>query len=61
MKKKVLPQSIPRPLEIVLAVCGLIAVAPVLFIAAAMIRLDSRGKILFRQKRIGVNGEQFTL
>lgn len=60
-KKKVLPQSIPRWIELILAVCGLIAVSPILLIAAVLIRLDSRGKVLFQQQRVGRNGETFTM
>lgn len=60
-KKKILPRSIPRPVEVILAVCGLITLAPVLLFAAALIRLDSRGRILFRQRRVGFNGQPFTL
>lgn len=59
--KKVLPRSIPRPVEMALAVFGLIALSPLLAVAAALIRLDSRGKILFRQQRVGLNGEMFTM
>jgi lipopolysaccharide/colanic/teichoic acid biosynthesis glycosyltransferase len=60
-RKKVLPRSIPRSCEIVLAACGLVVVAPILLIAALLVRLDSRGKVLFRQQRIGLNGKMFTL
>jgi lipopolysaccharide/colanic/teichoic acid biosynthesis glycosyltransferase len=59
--KKVLPRSIPRSVEAALAACGLVAVAPILFVVAIRIWLDSRGGILFRQKRIGLDGEPFTL
>ncbi len=60
-KKKILPRSLPRSAEVVLASCGLIAVSPILLLAAVLIWLDSRGKILFRQQRVGLNGEMFTM
>jgi lipopolysaccharide/colanic/teichoic acid biosynthesis glycosyltransferase len=37
----------------------LIAAAPVFFGIAALIRLDSRGPVLFRQPRIGLNNQLF--
>ena len=59
--KKIRPRSIPRPVEVVLALCGLIAISPLLLLAAVLIRLDSRGKVLFRQRRVGLNGKTFTM
>ena len=61
MATKKLLRSIPRHFEIALAVFGLIVTIPFLFVFAVLIKLDSRGQILFRQKRVGLNGELFTL
>lgn len=41
------------------ALIGLIVVAPVLVVAALLIKLTSPGPILFRQTRIGFNGKPF--
>lgn len=60
-KTKILPRSIPRPVEVILAICGLIALAPVLLVAGMLVRLDSQGRILFRQRRVGLHGQMFTL
>ena len=46
---------IKRILDIVLAILALIILAPVLFIAALLISIESRGPIFFRQERIGIN------
>ena len=59
--KNALPRSIPRIYEIVLAFVGLVLVAPIVMAAALLIWLDSKGNIVFRQKRVGLNGEMFTL
>ncbi len=61
MATKKLLRGIPRHFEIAIAVCGLIVAVPVLLVVAVFIKLDSRGKVLFRQERIGLNGETFTL
>lgn len=54
-------RGLPRSIELSLAAFGLLATAPVLVFFAIMIRLNSRGPVLFRQERIGLNGQCFTL
>lgn len=50
-----------RPLDIVLALIGLSLAWPVLLLIALLIKLDSRGPVLFRQERIGRAGKPFRL
>ena len=45
----------------VLAVLGIIGLAPVLLVVALAVRLTSPGPVLFRQKRVGQNGRAFTI
>ena len=54
-------RGLPRPIEISLAIIGLAAVAPALLVFAVLIRLNSRGAVLFCQKRVGLNGQPFVL
>ena len=61
MTNKNLRRGVPRPIEMILAAFGLAVVFPMLLVSAALIRLNSRGQILFRQTRIGLNGKPFTL
>jgi lipopolysaccharide/colanic/teichoic acid biosynthesis glycosyltransferase len=42
-----------------LATVGLILAAPVLVVAAIAIKLDSRGPVLYRQRRAGLRGQPF--
>lgn len=50
-----------RIFDIVASVCGLLLLMPVLLVVAALIRLDSRGPVFFRQERIGLGGRPFLI
>jgi lipopolysaccharide/colanic/teichoic acid biosynthesis glycosyltransferase len=51
--------AIKRSMDVVGALGGLILLSPLLAIVALLIRLDSRGPILFRQRRRGLRGREF--
>ncbi len=50
-----------RVLDIVLALLLLLAVAPILLIVALCIAFDSPGPILYRQRRVGMYGFEFSI
>jgi sugar transferase (PEP-CTERM system associated) len=50
-----------RALDIVLAFLGILLVLPFLPIVAVLIKLTSPGPVLFRQRRVGERGREFTL
>jgi exopolysaccharide biosynthesis polyprenyl glycosylphosphotransferase len=52
---------VKRGMDILLATLALFLLAPLLVVAAMAIRLDSRGPILFRQARGGLNGTTFRI
>ena len=52
---------IKRTFDLVGACIGIAFAAPLLIAIACAIRLDSRGPILFRQRRVGRNGERFEI
>jgi exopolysaccharide biosynthesis polyprenyl glycosylphosphotransferase len=54
-------QAFKRVLDLVGAAVGLLLAAPLLALAACLIRLDSPGPVLFRQRRLGKDMRQFTL
>jgi len=54
-------RAFARILSLVVGVVALIAVAPLLLIIAAAIKLDSPGPVLFMQRRVGLRGRPFTL
>ena len=51
----------PRPLDVVLAGAGLVVASPLLAVAAMLIKLESRGPVFYRQRRVGRGGEPFEL
>src|SRR4051795_8160849 len=51
----------PRGLDILIALLALLVLSPVLLIAAIAIKLGSRGPVLYRQRRVGLGGEEFEM
>ncbi|MET0511125.1 MAG: sugar transferase [Thermoleophilaceae bacterium] len=51
----------PRPLDVVLAGAGLVVASPLLALAAILIKLESRGPVFYRQRRVGLRGRPFEL
>jgi lipopolysaccharide/colanic/teichoic acid biosynthesis glycosyltransferase len=52
---------VSRALDVVLAAALLVLAAPLLVLAAIAIRLESRGAVVFRQRRVGRHGRPFDL
>lgn len=50
-----------RAFDLTLSFCALLVFLPLLLTIAALIRLESRGPALFRQRRTGLNGDVFTV
>ncbi|MDP2711823.1 MAG: sugar transferase [Solirubrobacteraceae bacterium] len=48
-----------RAFDIVVASLGLLAGAPLLALAAVAIRVESRGGVIYRQRRVGRGGREF--
>jgi len=54
-------KKIKRLLDIILSLIGIIILLPLLLIVAIAIKLESKGPIIFRQERLGLNGKVFKL
>jgi lipopolysaccharide/colanic/teichoic acid biosynthesis glycosyltransferase len=54
-------RALKRAFDIVATTLGLLAVAPILAVIAAAIRLDSKGPIFFTQVRVGRDGRPFRI
>ena len=50
-----------RFVDVIGALIGLVAGAPIIVVVALAVRLSSRGPVLFRQVRVGLGGDVFTL
>ena len=48
-----------RGIDFFCSFLGLIILSPILLIVALMIKLDSRGSIIFKQERVGFRGKKF--
>jgi exopolysaccharide biosynthesis polyprenyl glycosylphosphotransferase len=54
-------QFLKRIIDVVLALLALFAFWPMLLLISVFIKLDSRGPVLYTQKRVGYRGKEFTL
>jgi len=52
-------KGLPRVVDVTLAGAGLVIASPLLAAAAVAIKLDSRGPVLYRQRRAGRDGRAF--
>ncbi len=53
--------KIKRVIDIVLSLLGLIILSPVFLIIIVAIKLDSKGPVLFKQKRVGIHKSHFNI
>lgn len=52
---------IKRGIDIVLSSVGLVILSPLFLLLIAAIKMDSRGPVLFRQKRVGIHKTHFNI
>lgn len=52
---------IKRILDFLLSLCGLVILAPAFLVLVIWIKLDSKGPVFFRQKRVGINKTHFNI
>src|SRR5262249_55269136 len=60
-KKSRLSLFLHSSLGVILSVLGLLLCFPIMIVIAVLIRLDSRGPVLFKQTRVGKDGKTFPL
>lgn len=52
---------IKRILDIIFAILGLVILSPVFLITSLAIKIDSKGPVIFKQKRLGKEGKEFNM
>jgi undecaprenyl-phosphate galactose phosphotransferase/putative colanic acid biosynthesis UDP-glucose lipid carrier transferase len=50
-----------RALDVILAICLIVPLAPLFLIVGLLIKLESSGPVIFSQRRKGFNGREFTI
>ncbi len=54
-------KAIKRIIDIIGSLLGIIVFSPIMLITAIAIKLDSKGPVIFKQKRAGINGSIFEM
>lgn len=54
-------RKVKRLLDIVFSLIGLIILSPIMLIVAIAIKIESRGPVIFKQDRLGLNGKVFKI
>lgn len=54
-------QTLKRVFDVVIATTMIIMLSPIMLLTAALIKLDSSGPVLFKQRRNGFNGSTFAI
>lgn len=54
-------ESVKRCMDVLLGLAGLTFAAPILAFTSILIKLDSPGPIVYKQRRLGKNGKMFTI
>lgn len=60
-KESILYSITKRLIDIVGSLCGIILLSPLFLIVAILIKLDSKGPVIFKQTRIGKNSKPFNI
>ena len=53
--------KIKRFLDFLISIIGIVILSPLFLVIILLIKLDSRGPVLFKQRRIGVNKREFNI
>lgn len=61
IKSKRVFKFFKRAFDIVAATCATILLSPVLLVIGLAIKLDSKGKVIFKHKRVGKNGKPISI
>lgn len=54
-------KNIKRLIDVVISLVGLIVLSPILLLVIIAIKLESKGPVIFKQERLGLNGKVFEI
>lgn len=57
-KNKKIYKIFKRVFDFISSLCGIIILSPIFLVISIIIKLDSKGKVFFKHKRIGKNGKE---
>ena len=60
-ENKLVYNFLKRTIDIIGSLCGLILLSPLLVVVGMLIKFDSKGPIIFAQKRVGLKGKEFKM
>ena len=61
IETKIIYKLSKRLIDIVGSLIGLILLSPIVLVIGILIKLESKGPIIFSQKRVGLNGKEFKM
>ncbi len=60
-KHQLIYTKVKRTLDFILSLCACIILSPILIVLCIAIKIDSRGPVLFKQKRVGIHKTYFSI
>ena len=60
-KHQLIYTKVKRALVFILSLCACIILSPILIVLCIAIKIDSRGPVLFKQKRVGIHKTYFSI
>ena len=60
-RRRLVTMFLKRCLDVVIAIAGMIALLPLVFFLAVLIKMDSSGHVFYRQMRVGLRGRPYMI
>ena len=59
--ERIIYNTLKRFIDVIGSLFGLILLSPIIILVGILIKLESKGPIIFSQKRVGLNGKKFNM
>ena len=60
-EERIVYNTLKRFIDVIGSLFGLILLSPIIILVGILIKLESKGPIIFSQKRVGLNGKKFNM